>query len=53
MKTNGKPEVILNSKLDSKGTMDRLVTRWVTNVENDLRRTRYRNWAQKTEYRIK
>ena len=49
------PMVVLDAKLDSKRRRGRPKTRWINDVENDLRRTGNRNWRQKlidrTEWR--
>ena len=55
MDTNRAPKVVLDAKLDSKRRRGRPKTRWINDVENDLRRTGNRNWRQKvmdrTEWR--
>ena len=52
MKTNRVPKVIMDSKLDSKIRINRSNTRWITDMEHDLRRTGVKNWRQKAEDRI-
>ena len=53
MKTNHIPKIILDRNFNSKGRIYRPKTRWITDVQNYLRRPVVIKWRQKTEDRVK